>query len=318
MIMRIGLLLAGWLFLWQGLVAGDTSGQTPTSSRTQPTVTIIERLPRHFGFSLGDTLQQRIQVYLPSGMDLNHKALPTTGRINNWLELRDFNWRELAADQQQASDTSHRYELTFHYQLFLQQEEAAEITLPGSTLLLQSGKPLTLPSWTIMYAPFLPREFDHSKVIGEATKPPLIEESGLLKWACVSFATFLITLLMLLWLMGYLPLFRRQQGPFTEAYRRLRNIQRKNTISPQQAIKILQQAINQDAGSTVFPDQLPQYFKQRPQFQPLKLLTTTLIQQVHQHHYSSASAAVYQWPDNAEILRLSKRYSQLEQATWRR
>ncbi|MEZ5450142.1 MAG: hypothetical protein R3E89_14620 [Thiolinea sp.] len=281
--------------------------QTALSATGQPhdiPVEILERSPRDFGFLLGDVLQQRLRLTLPAETSLNPNTLPTPGRINHWLELRDF----------QHTRQGREHELTLTYQLFKQAPSAQTLTIPGNTLLLAGGATLTLPNWDISYSPLL-AEPAGTRVLGQPALPTLHATRPLQYRLYLLLGGLGLCLLCWLWLTQRLPFLSRQPHSFTLALRQMR----KPEQSPADCWQAFQQALSLRAGHSLFPDQLDNFFSQHPHYQSLQAPTRKLLEQAHHARFAPANPEqAADWPDKQALLQLCQQFSQLEQAVWRR
>ena len=307
--------LTGLLFL----LATHTSllaGNPAPPAENQAQIHVLERSPRNFGFVLGDIIRQRFLLTLPAGQQLNQHTLPRPGRLNDWLDLREFH----ITPQQEATNTQttnpHAYELDFTYQLFKQVDAPGNITIPSTTLLIVDNDPLALPKWTISYGTLLPGKAQKPIPLRPPSDPKTVDTEHWLQLFYIALVGLLLCLLIgLCWY--YLPFFQRHHQAFTRANRQLKKLKNRSPSDPQQALNIFQQALTESAGKTLFPDQLDPYFKDHPHYKPLAEGTDKLLQQSYRARFAPEheKSAL---PDTDAIQQLCQAFSQKEQAAWER
>ncbi|MCB1619534.1 MAG: hypothetical protein KDI44_02225, partial [Thiothrix sp.] len=268
--------------------------------------------PRRFGFMLGDTLEQTLILRLPQGQYLNANTLPPPGRLNDWLDLTAFSLRRLPDQPSPAAGYSdERYEVTRRWQLFRQVDQPQRLRLPATTLLLRSGRYISLPGPEIGYSPMLPP----GTVTPDSLRPPVLPQTprplslSHQLWPLWGLAG---CLLLWLWANGRLGFLGRTPGPYTRALRALRRLP-DGAASDVQALQVLEQALNEQAGHPLFPDQLADFFSAYPHYRPLAEPLQALLEQGWKARFGADGTA---FPDRMTVLELCRRFSEREQAVW--
>lgn len=312
--LRTGVL--AWLLFalsaWTNLQA-----DTQPAAITEPLIEIIQRAPRDFGFHLGDLAEQQFQLTLPAGERLNVNTLPSRGRLNDWLDVRAFEHEVLNATDEAAAAQANApitYQLTFHYQLFKQVDQTSTVKIPPTTVLLASGKKVVLPAWPITVGRLLPADYERTKVLAQPAVAQTTDTRPAERWRNILLGALVMTTLIWLWLADKLPFLNPPSGPFTRANRAIKRLPASD--DGRRAITQLQQALAQDAGETVFPDQLDAYFAAKPHYRPLQDSTRQLLDNVHKSRFASRSPA--DLPTREQVATLCQQFSRLEQQQWKR
>jgi hypothetical protein len=108
------------------------------------------RVPRGFGYFLGDLLQARVDIALEPGTTVQQASLPQPGPVTYWLDLRDVAVERMAEGL--------RLRLT--YQTFYAALDARRLEVPGFTVSLADETPggtttarAEIPAWTFGVSP---------------------------------------------------------------------------------------------------------------------------------------------------------------------
>lgn len=285
-----------------------------SAAESAPVLLTLQRLrPHQFGLMLGDVLEQTLTLRLPRGQYLNPNTLPPSGRINDWLDLAVFQLRRLP--DQPSPDARYgdtRYEVTRHWQLFRPVEQPQRLKLPPTTLLLTNGRAVSLPGPEIGYSPMLPPgpvDADSLRplVAPEPPQPTTLWQPLWPLWGLIG------CLLLWLWVDGRLGFLSWTPGPHTRALRALRRLPA-GTVQDAQAFHLLEQALNEQAGHTLFPDQVEAFFATQPHYQPLAEAARVLLEQGWQARFGGDDKA---FPARATLLALCRHFSERERAAWK-
>lgn len=225
--------------------------------------------PRPFGYVIGDTVQRTIVVTTPQS--LQRDALPGTGRVDAWLELRHVEVDE------QRSGSSTRYSILLDYQIMNVAEDVKTIALPrvdlefgGSTV--ATTEIAEAAEWPITVAPVTP-EYVLARDGLEALRPDRSPE--LIATAQYRLRLWLYALLFaaLVCYFAYhryvAPMLSRK--PFARAYRELLALSK--TAEPdrfQASLRALHRAFDETTGGTVFAEGLDAFFAAHPRFLRLR------------------------------------------------
>ncbi|MGH8729587.1 MAG: hypothetical protein ACREV9_15835 [Burkholderiales bacterium] len=204
--------------------------------------------PRPFGYVIGDMLERRITVATVQAPE----ALPKTGKVDGWLELRDI-----------VVERDGRTELIFTYQLMNAPNEVKTLALPTMTLNF-GGLQVSIPEWPFTASPITP-EFvlardELSEMRPDAPPRPISTRAAERRLTFYVIAVLCIVLWWALAKFGW----RLSKRPFSRAYRRLRSLRTKDAYP--EALKIVHRAFDETAGGVVFANELPKFFSTHPRF----------------------------------------------------
>lgn len=222
----------------------------PSPARDASVTTIASpgaALPRAFGFSIGDRLQQRIALGTPDAPFLLAE-LPRLGRIGSSL------WRHRS---QQQIDASGQHWLILDYQLVNTPPVLSIWYLPTLTLKAQSGA----ATLTVASTPFSIGPITQQQPVALAGLPLLQPDQAvpLAPLAPVArrvrLSALALALVLLVWGMasGWHYLRRARHLPFASL---VRHLQALGNTDPLGSRRLLHQALNTSAGSVVQPGTL--------------------------------------------------------------
>ena len=242
------------------LVVGSAAVHAATD-----TLTATQHDPRAFGYFVGDVVTRRIDVRIPSGLQLDPESLPRVGRQGQALELQRVVW-----------NSSHAT-LTMDYQVFIAPREVRTLEMPPVTLRF-AGTPraqtLRIDAWPVTVAPLVPVEASPRHGLGELrpdAAPPLID-TRFVHWRLSAYG--LVAALLLAYLAHVyiaLPRWARRARPFGRAYGELRGLSASS--SPEQVragMQALHQALNLTAGHVLFEQGVAAFVDAHPQFKPMQ------------------------------------------------
>lgn len=226
----------------------------------EPAPSAQSQAPRAYGYSVGDVVQQRVQLALPKGWALDMEALPSSRRPGQALELRQARLQ--------------RNELLLEYQIFTAPAELRLLELPTLQLRLQgpggAEQTLRVEGSPLLVAPLLPQQASPRTGLGELRPDlpaPLPATQGHVRRLALYAAAALLLGLVWWHLQFGLPYSGRRQQPFAQAVRHLRSLQ---PAQQHVAFKALHQALNRSAGQVLFAEGLPAFLQQHPTFAPLQ------------------------------------------------
>lgn len=274
------------MFFYGGQVVAEITGPAFTHwqpVKTQP-VAIDRRLPRNFGYTLGDRLTVEIGIRTPLFYRLADNLLPQPGPVNDWLQLVSITPIEAPSDYDDA--------LAVTYQLFKSVPASTELTLPPFPLHFEhQGQTLTetLPAWHFSYHPLLPPAKGDRQIepVPEIEPTRLATRQEVRRLALLT-AAMIAVLLYILWFYGKVPLLERYAGAFGKACRALKRLKQQPS-SPEnsrEALQCFHHALNELAGETVFSTQLPAFFQRFPKFAPLQQQTEDFFKVSEQLFFS--------------------------------
>lgn len=226
--------------------------------------------PRPFGIVIGDTLHHRL-IIESEGYALQTDTLPSVGRMNRWLELREV----LVNESQAGRRTLYRIDLT--YQTFYSPLEVSMLTVPGFKLSFKKylrTVDVRVPQWQFNMSPI--RELavlkEHGQDYMRPDDPPDPLDVGRYR---LSLSIGVIALLLLLsgfaYFYGFYPFLQRGQI-FNRALKALKPLSNEaiDGESYQQALRITHDAFNGIFGEPLFRDDLDRFIKRRPEYSPAR------------------------------------------------
>ena len=221
--------------------------------------------PRPFGYVVGDMLEQELTLTANVGQSIDEKQLPTPGRINAWLELRDLTINE-------KSTPAHRiYRVKLKYQLPNSPTEVRVIELPSQRFVFSGAdKPIEVKSteWPITLGPITPEEVlarDGLEAMRADVLPQAIDISAYRK-RMIGYGVAL-TALLLYWCYRYfgIPYLTRQSRPFTRTFRQISHLaKQKEPNTFPRSIELIHRALNETAGKSLFVDNVDQFLAAKP------------------------------------------------------
>jgi len=112
----------------------------------QPIVTL-----RDSGYLLGDLIDERVDLNLPSGVSLDPDSLPLPGRVAPWMEIRTSRINHGEQDGGQS--------VIVRYQIFAEVEQTERVPIPAFKLRVRDGsqtRVVEVPVKSFMLSPALP------------------------------------------------------------------------------------------------------------------------------------------------------------------
>lgn len=226
--------------------------------------------PRAYGHVLGDVLERRIEVELPSGTRLVEKSVPKPGRAGRWLEL------QAVEASRTAGVGSHRFEIILAYQIVNAPREVLTLALPEVTLELSGGTlaRLTVPEWPFTAGPLTPTTILARGPLDEmqpdAPPKPISTSAVATRLAAYAVAGGVLALFLFYQLWG-IPFLARSRGPFARAHRQVKMLAgRDDAGAVRDALREIHRALDEWAGRAVFSRELEALLSQRPKFAPLE------------------------------------------------
>ena len=249
--------------------------------------------PRAFGHVIGDVLTQRVLLE-QAGRPLQPGALPSTARIDLWLERRP---------SRIETDAEGRRWLAIDYQVINAPRALTAVSLPALSIATASGEPLALPAWPISIGPLTPLE-----VAAQGDLQPLRPDrpvAPLPTYALgqqLKFSVLALLAVLVAWLGWWAWRNRReaQQLPFANAWRELKRIG--DPASPE-AWRVLHRALNRSAGRVVHYASLSHLMAEAPYLQPLQPRLEEFYRESTRRFFFAESVASAAQPEGAYPLR---------------
>lgn len=232
--------------------------------------------PKPFGYQMGDVIRHRIVVHTDGNFSLVREALPRTGSLDYWLELRSVSIDESAEDQ--------RYVILLDYQIFYAPLDVRALELPELEIKLAGEtetKRLRLPAWEFTISPILETvgaRFNESGVYMREDAAPLLRVAAshrqrLIIWLLSGLVLVAIAIGRSVWMHGTRKPFRRARGEL----RRL--VRHGDTDALYTGFRCVHRAFNEVAGESVFADTLEHLFQKQPALERLRQRIESFYQQ---------------------------------------
>jgi mxaA protein len=281
-----------------------------------PSGVIKQSFGREFGVLTGDLIQHRFVVQLPAGYQLAESSLPVSGDLNYWLNLRDVSLQALEGNTQRQL-----FSVELTYQTFYAPLDVRTLEIPSHRLRAHRNGDqeiyVTLPEWQFTMSPLkdiTPRGVGSDETEQSFMKPALVPLSqGVVEQQKHIILLIVITaFLLLVWayLRGWL--WQRQQSPFQQAQRKIRQInayQNDELTACQAAVTAIHDGFNQVAGHAVFIHQLPDFYQQNPSFSRYSTEIDAFFQQSHAVLFGQQTVAL---PTLSSLQKLARRLQQAE------
>lgn len=217
---------------------------------------------RDSGYVLGDFVKVRAYFSLPAKLKLDSLSLPLKGPVNSWVDLRDIQL------EQQTTETTTDYTITYTWQLFATVQKAQKIQLPQIILqtlpVSRSGEKVAKPKYIfadvedIYYSPVFSSLMANEKPLPFIKPTPFDSKTPLLL-GLLSISIFWVLLLFWFWLEDKISFWPRHPGAMTKLYRKLSR-QRKKSQFSQKDIALIQSALAQSARQSLYPHTLTNLF----------------------------------------------------------
>jgi mxaA protein len=227
--------------------------------------------PRAYGYQVGDHLQRRVVVHVPSGWTLDETSLPKPGGRGLALELRSV---------QRSVETvigGQRLQLDLDYQVFLAPAAPRTVEIGAHRLRFAVAgrvEEALIEAWPVTIAPLVQVDAPTRRGLGEMQPdrpPPLVETAA--PRARLAVYAGLAALLAADLLLAYLgpPWRAARNRPFGRAWRQLRGLPAQpDDARWRQACVTLHEALNRSAGEVLFERGLDDFVQRHAGFAPLR------------------------------------------------
>ncbi len=253
-------------------------------------ITITPVPVRAFGYSIGDRVERRVDLWLAPPWSLTQGGLPAPGRQSPWFDLV-----EITSTSEAAKNGTH-VELRFVYQLLNSPVQPTALLLPRVRLKFE-GEPQPVerdvPPVDLFASPLLPPAAAGSTLdaMRADRKPELIPVEHFRQRLTVY---GLVAAAILAWMLVVQQLAsRRRAGPFVRACRELRNLARgsRDVARAETAMRVVHRALDETAGHTVFVDNVDTLFESAYRA-PLRARTVAFLDRSRQRFFAGAGEAV--------------------------
>lgn len=263
------------------------------------------RVPRTFGYVLGDLLQVRADIALEPGFTVQRASLPKPGPVTYWLDLRD-----VAVERVPGG-----IRLRLTYQTFYAALDARRLDVPGFRVALADEKPggttttqAEIPPWSFGVSPL--REVQPEKRDDPADylqpdgrvrrldpEPPAVTALALA-------GLFLLALGFLAYDRAWLG--RRRGRPFALAAKRLRRLAGTGADGYRDALRLIHRSLDETDGRRLLADDLPAFLNRHPAFRGEGEALRRFFEASRRAFFGrevQAAREVWPWPEMQAALR---------------
>lgn len=227
--------------------------------------------PRAYGYQVGDHLQRRVVLHVPSGWTLDEASLPKPGGRGLALELRSVQRSSAPAAGGQ------RLQLDLDYQVFLAPAAPRTVEIGAHRLRFAVAgrvEEALIEAWPVTIAPLVQVDAPTRRGLGEMQpdRPPLQVDTSAQRTRLTAYA-LLAALLAAGLALAYLgpPWRAARNRPFGRAWRQLRGLPAQpDDARWRQACVTLHEALNRSAGEVLFERGLDDFVQRQTAFAPLR------------------------------------------------
>ena len=216
------------------------------------------------GIRIGDIMERKVVLEAPAPYQLSRTALPMKGSIRDGIELADLHI------EKQENGQANRYAVTLRYQVFGHASTPGVMALPEETFALTGGPQglsLKIPAWRFWYSPLAVADITTAKGNLQPQFKPAAIDVETHRLRLFGFLTLLIVsgLALVYYNLDarWLPF---MNGPFAQAYRRIRRLPDKDGQAWKPALAALHDAFNRAHGSNLFAADIGTFVEKHPQF----------------------------------------------------
>ncbi|SDM79114.1 mxaA protein [Methylobacterium phyllostachyos] len=277
----------------------------PAGVATAQVRSVELRVPRSFGYFLGDLLHVRADIALEPGLTVQRASLPKPGPITYWLDLRDVAVEPVPSGL--------RLRLT--YQSFYAALDPRRLEVPGFTIALADKSPggtttaqAEIPPWSFGVSPL--REIQPEKRDDPADY--LQPDGRIRRLDPAPAATTALTLagfgLLAFGLLAYdRAWFGRRRGrPFATAAKRLRHLVGTEPDGYREALRLIHRSLDETDGRRLLADDLPAFLDRHPAFRRESEALSRFFEASRRTFFGrevQAAREFWPWPDVQAALR---------------
>lgn len=216
------------------------------------------------GIRIGDIMERKVVLQAPAPYQLSRTALPMKGSIRDGIELADLHI------EKQENGQANRYAVTLRYQVFGHASIPSVMVLPEETFALTGGPQglsLKIPAWRFWYSPLAVADITTAKGNLQPQFKPAAIDMGTHRLRLFGFLALLIVSgLALVYYNADARWVPFMNGPFAQAYRRIRRLPDKDGQAWKPALAALHDAFNRVHGSNLFAADIGIFVERHPQF----------------------------------------------------
>ncbi|HWO99629.1 MAG TPA: hypothetical protein VNL74_03270 [Methylococcus sp.] len=253
------------VWLLAAFLGGLGSACQESGTANVPAVRVQSRGDHEFAHTIGDLVNQEIDVGLKPGYRLDPASLPSPGAVDAATEIRAVEYSE--------ADASAR--IRIQYQLFQGVREPETIELPAVLLRFQGpdgDREVRIDPLPMSLVPVLPPDRPEDKIAVRPLSAPEPQDlAPIWRRFGLGWGLFLASAGYLLWVRGRLP-WDRPPLPFRRAVRQLERFAAGQSVpsGAAEACRILHRALHDTAREAVFAPGLERFLGRHPEFRALR------------------------------------------------
>jgi mxaA protein len=224
------------------------------------------RVPRPFGYFLGDLLHAQVDITADQGFSLQSASLPQAGPVTYWLDLRT-----IAVDEAPG-----RIRLRLTYQSFYAALDTRQVAVPGFSVVLESqtaggttSAKAEVPGWSLVMSSLRevqpPQHDDPAEYLRPDGRGGRLDPAPLLQATLLFLALTMLSLAALAYDRAWFG--NRRKRPFTRAARALHRLGRDGTGGYREALRLIHRGLDETDERRVLADDLPAFLARHPAFQ---------------------------------------------------
>ncbi|MFL9610259.1 hypothetical protein ACKF11_09270 [Methylobacillus sp. Pita2] len=260
---------------------------------------------RDIGYRVGDIVEQRVEVVVPTGFEFDESSLPKRLGAGAHIELRDV------VHKTENTSKGVKHTLLFDWQVFRTLRDVRPIPLRALDLQFRKGDEIfvaRLQPAEVLMAPMLPtmltkEQATPREAIAPKAQPlePILQQIG---WSIVG---LLVAVLYFAWRFDYLPFRGKHASPFRKAAREIRRL-RNQQDGLQASIRILSRAFNDYAKAAVTQEGLKQFFAKHPETQQFQAEIEKFFLATQQMFFAGKADTI----SKTEVEKLARQLSLME------
>lgn len=223
------------------------------------------RVPRAFGYFLGDVLHTQVDIAVDPGFSLQKASLPQPGPVTYWLDLR-----ATAVDEVPG-----RIRLRLTYQTFYAALDTRQVVVPGFSVVLENqsaggttSAKAAIPGWSLGMSSLReiqpPQRDDPADYLRPDGRGGRLDSTPLLVAALVSLGLAVLSLAALAYDRAWFG--SRRKRPFTRAARALSRLGRDGD-GYRETLRLVHRGLDETDARRVLADDLPAFLARHPAFQ---------------------------------------------------
>ena len=221
---------------------------------------------RPFGYFVGDLIRARVEIIAPVDAKLVASSLPHPGPVSGALELRDVSLHTA------SSGADKRWDIDLVYQNLYVALDVRNIEIPAFDLRFGDDR-VSIPAWRVGVAPL--REIIPSKperpedYLRSAPPVAFAEETPPKRFALFFALLSLLGFVLVARDRAWPPFHKRRERIFNALARELAAHSHGDASAPSHALRRMHRAIDRANGASLLPEDLPAFFKRRPELSDL-------------------------------------------------